>query len=155
MHISTSFNILFELSLSRNSLLTSYFTIRSEFHEEFRFESDPLARERIESLLRIFVTKKESTKRHYCCSSYSKTLQTTLYPNRAHVFLLGRPAVSTALPIYPLHDVPGALRGRYDVERRRDGSTLFEIADPEFAPREFPLDVGAFLITSTPNCPAN
>lgn len=65
------------------------------------------------------------------------------------MFLLGCPAVSTELPIYPLYDVPDALRGRYDVKRRWNGTTLFEIADPKFASRELPLGVGAFLITSS------
>lgn len=107
-----------------------------------------------EESLENFITK--MTERHSYYSNYSETtLRTIFYPNRAHVFLLGRPAMSAALPIYPLHDVPGALRGRYNVKWRRDGSTLLEIADPEFAPREFPLDIGAFLITSTPNYLAN
>lgn len=142
---------IFSLSrISRNSLLTSYFTACSEFHERFRFKS----RMREDRISWEFDHEDDGGSLPLF-QHYSKTLQTILYPNRAHVFLLGRPAVSTKLPIYPLRDVPGALRGRYDVKRRRDGSTLLEIADPEFAPRKFPLDVGAFLITSTPNCPAN
>lgn len=74
---------------------------------------------------------------------------TVSYPDRPHVFLLSSPAVSTELSIQPLADVPGALRGRYDVERRRHGPALLKITDPKFAPREFPLDVGALLIGNT------
>lgn len=79
---------------------------------------------------------------------FSKNPRTVVYPDRAHVFLLGRPAVSTELPIYPLPDVPGALRCRYDVKRRWRGSSFLEITDPKFAPGELPLDIGAFLIAS-------
>lgn len=65
------------------------------------------------------------------------------------MLLLGSPAVSTELPVYPLPDVPDALRGRYDVKRRWHRPTFLEIADPKFAPREFPLDISALLMGNT------
>lgn len=79
-----------------------------------------------------------------------------VYPDGAHVFLLSGSAVPAELPVQPLPDVPDALRRRYDVERRRRGPALLEITDPKFAPRELPLDVGAFLrIGNTESPPAN
>lgn len=151
MHFSISSNILSELNLSQRSIDILFHSVLC-ISKEIKDSDSKITYKKIESLEKFIAKTREC---HSCYSNYSKILQTILYPNRAHVFLLGRPAVSTTLPIYPLYDVPGALRGRYYVKRRWDGTTFLEIADPEFAPREFPLDIGAFLITSTLNYPAN
>lgn len=134
--------------ISHNSILTFYFLLC--ISREIRDSSLKIKR----NLQRILQRRQSVTVTILTIRKFYE-LSYPIYPNRAHVFLLGRPAVSATLPIYPLHDVPGALRGRYNVKRRRDRSTLLEIADPEFASREFPLDVSTFLITSIPNCPAN
>lgn len=152
MHFSISSNILSELNLSQWSIDILFHSMLC-ISKEIKDSDSKIAYKKIEESPEKFIAKTREC--HSCYSNYSKILQTILYPNRAHVFLLGRPAVSTTLSIYPLYDVPGALRGRYYVKRRWDGSTFLEIADPKFAPREFPLDVGALLITSTLNYSAN
>lgn len=49
------------------------------------------------------------------------------------------------LPVNPLYDVPGAFRGRNNVEGRRHGATLLEVAYPKLAARKLPLYVGSLL----------
>lgn len=53
--------------------------------------------------------------------------------------------MTAELPVDPLDDVPDALRRGYNVEGRWHGAALLEVAYPEFAPGELPLDVGTFL----------
>ena len=42
----------------------------------------------------------------------------------------------------PLEQIIGAFGRGNDVERGRDGAALLEVRDPQFGPRELPLDVG-------------
>ena len=63
------------------------------------------------------------------------------------MLLFGGAAVAAELAVDPLADVPGALRRWDDVEGRRHRPTLLEVADPELAARELPLDVRPFLHT--------
>jgi len=45
----------------------------------------------------------------------------------------------------PPEEVDDRFWRRNDIQRRRQRCTLLEVLDPEFAPREFPLDVGLVL----------
>lgn len=49
------------------------------------------------------------------------------------------------LSLYPLRRIPQRFRGWDYVERRRNCSAFFEVANPQLAPGKLPFDIGPFL----------
>lgn len=97
----------------------------------------------------MIVAKEKCIKFAVCGSRKAKQLlklpAAYTHPDGAHVLLFGRPGLAAYPVMDPPDQIPHALGRGDDVERRRHGASLLEVADPQFAPCVLPLGVRPFL----------